>query len=166
MFVRGERVRPGTLVPVGSCWESGGPEWLFVSTLMGFGLTVALGMLAWIAWAPPQRRPTPSRRERTITRVWSGALLGWGVFAFFAGNQRTLTDVLAAGAAGLVIVAIALVVHRAQRAALDGAPMPAGLATAYLFVRWSTTSFAVLALGIGTWSIVASIALGHSCAGT
>ena len=153
----------GHTAAVGSCWESGGPEWLFVSALLGVSMAAPFGALTWLAWSPP-RVPEPSWRDRRFSMAFSGASFIFGTFVFFQ-THRSASDVafvLATVALGVALVAVLDRAHRASRAGLQ---LAGGMAVAYGVVRWSTVVAASVATTVGVASVVTMAVLGHSCTG-
>ena len=163
-FARAEPVGVGTMLTVGSsCWESGGPEWLFDSAVVGILTAVAAGAVAWIAWAPP-RVPAPSRRERLLSMLMPGVSFVFGSFAFFQ-SHRSSSDLAFALLVVALGVALVLLIEHSHRAYRAGVRLGGGAAAALGVVRWSAVVVASLATTVGVSSVVAMTAFGHSCTG-
>jgi hypothetical protein len=147
-----------TLLGVDRCWESGGPDWLFLSALLGFGIGVTFAVLAWSAWTRPRVRPKPSR----VSILIGGALLAWCTFVFLE-SRPDVGEVAITVIASAVTLAMFVVVERAHRVSLAGVRLEGGMSAAFGVVRWSSLLNALVASAVGVWSVVAMVAMGHSC---
>ena len=153
----------GHTAAVGSCWESGGPEWLFGSALLGLLAAVGAGAVAGIAWAPPRVRE-PSRRERLFSVLLPGVSLVWGTFALFL-THHSAADLAFALVVVALGVALGLLIEHSHRAYRAGFQLGRGAAAALGVVRWSAVVVASLATAVGVSSVGAMTVLGHSCTG-
>lgn len=141
-----------------SCWETGGPEWLFGVELFALFTGFTLLGLACIAWVGPKMHPGGRRESLAV----GGFLLAWLVVTVVAG-PRAAGELGVLALALIVVGFVARVVLVAAHDRATGVVSSPAQVRSLAIVRWSTTVTAAALLGLGLTAVVVDLALGHSC---
>ncbi len=147
---------------VGSCWETGGPAWLFPATLLCGILTIVAALWTVESWSSRAPEPGPTAGAYLRGAV-SGLLIVVALWVF--GGATTLDaiswimiPVMFLGTAGVAAVA-----QRRRRALFSGTELTTAWSVADLSVRWGAPALTGMAILGAAGSIWAAVALGHPC---
>lgn len=144
------------------CWESGGPDWLFLVGLWGGFIAfvgLALTLAAWLRPSPPK----PLSKAATWgLRLLSAAYLVLAVYNWWKSRPSW-----SEGAFYLAVLLLGLgaaaVIGRWQRASAGGPPLTPGWRRAHQALKWALPVIAVLGLITVVASIAAGLVLGRPC---